>query len=220
VTLGATRPTACASVMLTSSSFAAAARGVRPSRRPTNRAASATPRKLSLGSNASKRHQYSSSGGSHGSGGGARGSVAPASLNPHACLRSRRLTFRSPHQQAYLSLAVLSAVSPGHHHQTLSPKPALAQPLSAASLARAPRRGGLHVGNGRTLRSTSVARFGFAGIAAPLIAPTDHWGIWAAILCASSFGLWVGTTSTRAKRPFGYISIHLYRGFGNAARVP
>jgi hypothetical protein len=29
-----------------------------------------------------------------------------------------------------------------------------------------------------------------AGFSAPLIAPTDTWGMWAAILCASSFGLW------------------------------
>jgi hypothetical protein len=44
----------------------------------------------------------------------------------------------------------------------------------------------------RIARGASLRTRGFAGLVAPLIAPTDQWGMWAAILCASSFGLWVG----------------------------
>ena len=49
-------------------------------------------------------------------------------------------------------------------------------------------------GRGRA-RGASVS----AAAAATLIAPTDTWGMWASILCASSFGLWVGTTSGRGR---------------------
>ena len=70
----------------------------------------------------------------------------------------------------------------------------------------------------------TLSALGWSG---PLISATDSWGMWAAILCASSFGLWCdahhSTTSLSryhtkyssiAPQPTPKRLLHLYVGFG------
>ena len=65
---------------------------------------------------------------------------------------------------------------------------------SPASIARpaprsAPRLRPATARRGGAVRARAFGE-GIATVTWPLVQPTDPWGVWAAILCASSFGLW------------------------------
>lgn len=93
--------------------------------------------------------------------------------------RSRR---RIPHNVNIPRPATMTAdaaASRVQPHLTRHPSP-----LPRSGLPRSPSP------RGASLRTPAAGPSLAAGLAAPLISPTDQWGMWAAILCASSFGLW------------------------------